>query len=299
MARLSNPIRGVSDIPSWFSLSNYEFLAGLDSAGWYEQLFAREQLFLMLGYRENNKMPLAEEDLAYMAAVEIWSKTNISLKDSSVLSAMCGHDGANGRVKSEYAKSIHSLTYRQYLQQEGQIKDEAKEKANQWWKNLSCDDFDVDGRNLELAYEVMGFIDLPLYMSQKRTSLHAIADVDLTMPDAILLEAFKAWLAKARDDFYLGSPKQYRKADFASWVRLGVVPFIDLTSWAELTGVSISNRLMANLIFPAGDGGEETIRKTTAPIAREMVGRGGYSDRTILDTLLAVAAHEARSASKG
>jgi hypothetical protein len=299
MARLSNPIRGVSDIPSWFSLNNYEFLAGLDSAGWYEQLFAREQLFLMLGFRKNNKMQLAGGDLAYRAAEEIWGKTNISLKDSSVLSAMCGHDGANGRVKSEYAKSIHSLTYRQYLQQEGQIRDEAKERANQWWENISRDDFGVGGSDLELAYEVMEFIDLPLYMSQKRTSLHAIADVDLTMPDAILLEAFKVWLAKTRDDFYLGSPKQYRKADFASWVRLGVVPFIDLTSWAEITGVSIPNRLMANLIFPTGDCGEETIRKTTAPIALEMVGRGGYSDRTILDTLLAVAAHEARSASKG
>lgn len=181
MARLSNPIRGVSDIPSWFSLSNYDFLAELDSAGWYEQLFAREQLFLMLSYRKNSKRPFSEEDLVYRAAVEIWDKAYISLKDSTVLSAMCGHDGANGRVKSEYAKSIHSLTYRQYLQQEEQIRDEAKEKANQWWENISSDDFDVSGPNLDLAYEVVGFIDLPLYKSQRWTSSHAIADVDLRM----------------------------------------------------------------------------------------------------------------------
>ena len=78
-------------------LSNYDFLAELDSAGWYEQLFAREQLFLMLSYRKNSKRPFSEEDLVYRAAVEIWDKAYISLKDSTVLSAMCGHDGANGR----------------------------------------------------------------------------------------------------------------------------------------------------------------------------------------------------------
>ena len=56
---------------------------------------------------------------------------------------------------------------------------------------------------------------------------------------------------------------------------------------------------MASLLFPAGDGGEETVRKTTDPIAMEMVGRRGDSDRTILDTLLAVAAHEGRVGGTG
>jgi hypothetical protein len=138
----------------------------------------------------------------------------------------------------------------------------------------------------------MEFIDLPLYFSQDKSSLHAIADVDLTMPDAILFEAFKAWLAKTKADFYLSCSKQYRKPDFLSWRRLGVLPYIDLVSWAELSGKSIPNRVMASAIFPAGEGGEETIRKTTAPLALEMIGRGEHSDRTILDTLLAIAAHD-------
>jgi hypothetical protein len=289
----------VSDIPDWFYLSNYKFLEELDSAGWYEQLFARKQLFLMLGYRANKKKAIAVEELAYRAAFEIWEKVNVSLAESSVLSSMCGHDAANGRVQSDYANPIHSLTYRQYLQQETKIKEDSKEKANKWWENISSFDFGAGSTDLNLAYQVMEFIDLPLYMSQRSTSLHAIADVDLTMPDAVLVEAFKTWLARTRADFCLESPKQYRKPDFASWVRLGVLPYIDLTSWAEISGKSIPNRLMANLLFPSGEGGEETIRKTTAPIAMEMIGRGKYSDRTTLDILLAVAAHEGRVGTVG
>lgn len=296
VARLSNAIRDVSDIPSWFSLRNYSFLAGLDSVGWYEQLFAREQLFLMLHFEKDKKWPITEESLAYRAAFEIWRNARVSFKESNILSSMCGFDAANGRINSDYSKSVHSLTYRQYLQQEERIKDEAREKANMWWQNITKVAFDSADVDLELAYKVMEFVDLPLYVSQRRLSLHAIADVDLAMPDAVLVEAFKAWLAKTRSDFYLDSPKQYRRPDFSTWIRLGVLPYLDLASWAEISGRSIPNRLMANLLFPTGDSGEETIRKTTAPLAMEMIGRGGSSDRTILDTLLAVAAHEGRIA---
>ncbi|MBV4480548.1 DUF6387 family protein [Pseudomonas khavaziana] len=298
MARLSNAIKK-SDIPSWFVLSKYAFASELDSAGWYEQILAREQLFLMMGHRKNCGGPPNEKDLASRLGSEIWLDAKVSFKGPGILPSICGHDGAVGRISSSYAKSVHSLTYRQFLQQDERIKSEAKEKAKQWWENISAPDFGSEKIDMDLAYQVMEFVDLPLHASQNRTSLHAIADVDLSMPDAILVDAFKAWLATVREELHLDSPKQYRRPDFSSWVRLGVLPYLDLVSWAELTGQSIPNRLMASLLFPAGDGGEETIRKTTAPIAMEMIGRGGYSDRTILDTLLAVAAHEGRELGGG
>lgn len=292
MARLSNAVRSISDLPGWFDLKKYEFTAQLDNAGWYEQLFAREQLFLLLSFRQGGDKPPSNETLAFEVASEIWSKVNISFVESNILTSICGFNGAKSRIDSDYAKPIHSLTYRQYLQQGDRIKGEAKEKADQWWKNISSVDFSSGSVYLDIAYQVMEFVDLPLYFSQDRSSLHAIADVDLTMPDAVLFEAFKAWLAKTKADFYLSPPKQYRKPDLVSWRRLGVLPYIDLISWAELSGKSIPNRVMANAIFPEGEGGEETIRKTTAPLALEMIGRGEYSDRTILDTLLAIAAHD-------
>lgn len=253
----------------------------------------------MMEQRKNSGRPLSEEDLVSRLASETWLEAKVSFKGSGILPSICGHDGAVGRISSSYAKSVHSLTYRQFLQQDEGIRSESEEKARQWWENISAPDFGRKKNDMDLAYEVMEFVDLPLYASQNRTSLHAIADVDLTMPDAILVEAFKAWLATVREEFYIDSPKQYRRPDFASWVRLGVLPYLDLVSWAELTGKSIPNRLMASLLFPTGDGGEETIRKTTAPIAMEMIGRGGYSDRTILDTLLAIAAHEDRELDGG
>ncbi|WP_367256491.1 DUF6387 family protein [Pseudomonas sp. stari2] len=292
MARLSNAVRSVSDLPGWFDLKKYEFTAELDSAGWYEQLFAREQLFLLMSFRRGADGRQINETVAFEVASEIWSKTNISFGESNVLSSVCGFDGAMSRVRSDYSRPVHSLTYRQYLQQGDRIKVVAKEKADNWWRNVSRDDLSLGSVDLNLARQVMGFVDLPLYMSQEKSSLHTMANVDLTMPDTVLLEAFKTWLVKAKSDFYLSSGKQYRKPDLSAWRRLGVLPYIDLISWAELSGKSIPNRVMANAIFPTGEGGEETIRKTTAPLAVEIVGRGEHSDRTILDTLLAVAALE-------
>jgi hypothetical protein len=290
VALLSNSIRAHSELPDWFDLKNYKFLSDLDSAGWYEQLFAREQLFLLIKLRsDKSKMP-DESSLSFKMAREIWSSAKVSFKNSEVLSAACGYDGANSRVSSSYSRSVHSLTYREYLQEGDKIKDEQKLNADLWWENIKSDRLDVADPAIRLSRKVMGFIDSPLYISQKFTATRAVAEIDLTMPDAMLVASFKTWLSDTRADFCLAAPTQYRRLDFASWCRVGVLPYIDLTSWAELSGRKIPNRVMANTIFPTGEGGEETIRKTTAPLALEMIGRGEYSDRTILDTLLAVAA---------
>ncbi|MCF5725266.1 hypothetical protein [Pseudomonas syringae] len=158
MARLRNAIQK-TDIPSWFVLSKYAFASDLDSAGWYEQILAREQLFLMMEQRKNSGRPLSEEDLVSRLASETWLEAKVSFKGSGILPSICGHDGAVGRISSSYAKSVHSLTYRQFLQQDEGIRSESEEKARQWWENISAPDFGRKKNDMDLAYEVMEFVD--------------------------------------------------------------------------------------------------------------------------------------------
>lgn len=297
MARLSNAIRDVSELPDSFKLSKYEFALKLDAAGWYEQLFIREQVFICQDlsdkWTEND-----EDSLAYSMASEVWSEPQASLSKPGVLADCCGLDGAAWRVKSNYARSVHSVTCRELLQERERIDSDRRQKIESWWENILKPTLGVTDEALVLSRQVMNFIDAPLHRSQNRRAMfgfrgyRAAAEVDLTMPDAVLMEAFRAWLSEVRSDIGISSPKQYRRPDFLSWCRLGVLPYIDLLSWAELSGKSIPNRVMADAIFKPGEGGEETVRKTTAPLANEMIGRANSSGTGLLETLLAVAAQD-------
>ena len=70
------------------------------------------------------------------------------------------------------------------------------------------------------------------------------------------------------------------------WAKFGILPYLDLNAWAEIEGVKIPNRVMADAIFPVGEGGEEVVRKTTQKIAYEIL------TESHLNKLAALAAQE-------
>jgi hypothetical protein len=117
--------------------------------------------------------------------------------------------------------------------------------------------------------------------------------VNLDLPDSILLDSFKQWLVDARQNIQPEyTDKKYRKPDFVSWAQMGILPWLDLTIWAKQEGVSIPNRVMADAIFKPGEGGEEAVRKTTAPTALRMIGKGNWQGMNPFYALAAQAAHE-------
>lgn len=76
------------------------------------------------------------------------------------------------------------------------------------------------------------------------------------------------------------------RPDFVGWAKFGILPYLDLNAWAEIEGVKIPNRVMADAIFPVGEGGEEVVRKTTQKIAYEIL------TESHLNKLAALAAQE-------
>jgi hypothetical protein len=90
--------------------------------------------------------------------------------------------------------------------------------------------------------------------------------VNLDLPENILIDQFMALLKKSK-----GKVKKVEKLEFGKWIKFGVLPYLDLKIWELESGKTIINRVMADAIFPLGEGGEEAVRKTTAKLADELL----------------------------
>lgn len=92
--------------------------------------------------------------------------------------------------------------------------------------------------------------------------------VDLNFPDKILIENFKLHLAARRAESNTEHLSRHgRQCNFLDWIHYGVLPYLDLKLWELENDIKIPHRVIADAIYPRGEGGEETVRKTTIPLA--------------------------------
>jgi len=215
--------------------------------------------------------------------------------------------------RPHYSLGVHPMTVRELRMQESSISKGRREYSRRWWGQLT--QFDIfDFNNTDRRYPHKSWMDKPIYesgemfdiqyseapnrwllktMHRRRRDEQTAVIVNLDLPDSVLLESFKQWLVMARSETHTTKiSKQYRKPDFESWARMGVLPWFDLTIWAKESGTSIPNRVMADAIFSRGEGGEEAVRKTTEPLALRLIGKGSYRGMNPLYALGAQAAHE-------
>ena len=318
MARGKNEIRHTGDLPDWFRLDKYDAAAVMDAAGWYEQIYARSQCFLMLknaGWSksiETEKIFLYDCDSLAFSEVKALREVrknpivdtvkNIELRPH-FLSGLCA-ESAFKNEKPFYSMGVHSMTVRELRLHERTMAPGRLEYSRRWRDQFRS-------RTIaSLKYPHKEWIDRPIYESGKHPEFYPNNSsyrlvggrmraaeqpvvVNLNLPDALLIESFREWLKFARPKTKdTAAARRYRKPDFDSWVRLGILPFLDLTIWAIEAGVSIPNRVMADAIFHPGEGGEEVVRKTTEPTALKLVGERDSEGMAPLDALRAQAALE-------
>jgi hypothetical protein len=107
----------------------------------------------------------------------------------------------------------------------------------------------------------------------KRKVLDDFIRVDLNAPDAVLLTAFKKWLKTNRGDTPQYQGRNFSAAVLHRWALNQILPYIDLTYWAELEGVQIPHWLMGEALFPGNNQGDKAdrIRKTTEKTAKKVM----------------------------
>lgn len=110
------------------------------------------------------------------------------------------------------------------------------------------------------------------------------ARIDLALPDAVLLDDMRDFIAGKRAEFAaIGGPQPYRdslrelrgrrKAKLKTFAKLGLLPYLDLADWARETGTKVTDAAFADLIDVVADDFRET-KKYAALLARPFLLRG-------------------------
>lgn len=103
-----------------------------------------------------------------------------------------------------------------------------------------------------------------------------IIRVNLSDNDDILIESFKNWLADKRKSRH---SRRFSDTDFLKVKQYKVIPYIDLILWSKITGNKITNKQLAELLFPNNYSMDaEEMRKKVKKYADRLL----YSDVNLI-----------------
>lgn len=276
---MTSRIKNISELPQWFRLDKYKAAKKLTAAGWYEQFSIRNQLMEWLTaevepqHQETLKAALAEA----FAALRETPIFDIKSEGKSKLSMLFYFPDAESICKNHnHIPAVHPMTLEEFDSVRRGI-DPKKLAYVTHWANQFYSDDPPDPR----PYKYEEWIRRPLNHSatpetkdENNFGFRGMdsVTVDLNFPDKILIENFKQYLAARRAESKTENlSKTNRQQDYYDWARFGVLPYLDLKLWELETGNKIPLRVIADAIYPIGEGGEETVRKTTAPLATSLI----------------------------
>ncbi len=276
---MTSRIKNISELPKWFHLDKYKAAKKLNAAGWYEQFTIRGKLMEWFNteveskFQDMLKTELAEA-LTLIRETPIFDIQGAGRgKLSGILSFPCAEDICKDHNN---IPAVHPMSLEEFDYVRRGIDPKRIEYVARW-----ADQFEADPINLFHVYKHESWIKRPLNHSATEAAkdengfgfrgMDSVI-VDLNFPDKILIENFKQYLAARRAESkteHLSKPN--RQQDYYDWVRFGVLPYLDLKFWELETGNKIPLRIIADAIYPIGEGGEETVRKTTVPLANSLI----------------------------
>lgn len=269
-------IRHVSELPEWFDLKKYHKAKTLTAAGWYEQLFVRYYLFYALERLQEGADDEEFDDEAYIDAVD---HTFAKIQENPILDVTTDQQLSDEYLtrnllalkqeKKQQTLGVRSLAAVDLFAIQNYNGMLFRKIKKRWKKSILIED---NSPIENLMYQ-------PLHQLDDYPLLNKFAVIDWELPDGVLIEHFKQFLKTNRPETFNFEDdedtnllkKYYRKPDFNEWCRLSILPYLDLQFWALEEDIKIPNRVMADAIFPIGENGEETIRKTTAPLAKRLM----------------------------
>ncbi|MFA5593265.1 MAG: DUF6387 family protein [Micavibrio sp.] len=286
-------IRSTKELPDWFELEKYSEAKNLDSAGWYEILLQRWNNFFWFEHDGVEKYKSDQYDGKnpfYIALMQSRKNPLSLLTDDSQIFLIGGGQLAalkyDKKDFSTFSHAISPLTIRRLYQQERRLKENSRKRIREWIDSI-FDDFGsvemTDKFKMESEW-ARSFIDEPIFEAlkregendylQERSRGYDLVQINLTIPDKILINQFKDYIRLVRKKYPDIKPaKTYKAPDCKKWVEYGLLPYLDLKLWEMENNLSIPYRVMADAILADGNMGEEMIRKTTQKLAREVISK--------------------------
>ena len=291
---LIKTIKEIKELPSWFKLKKYDATSTLDGTGWYEQLSIRNSLYKSLLRKNSEVFSITEQDLEVLEALR--KNPIVDINNCFVMKVLfC--DALLWELKSgepRYSLGVHMTSVREHYLTEKDIEDEKRTYARNFFNQNFGDDF-LEEACEPIKYPHQDWIDDPIDNIRSSADFNVHLNIDMGLPDKVLIDQFKQFLIDLRSPLKEAgiSIDNKLRPDFEGWTKFAILPYLDLSAWAEIEGMKISNRTMADAIFLKGEGGEEVVRKTTKKIAEEILTKGH------LNKLAAIAANEIMERNSG
>lgn len=95
-------------------------------------------------------------------------------------------------------------------------------------------------------------------------------------PDNVIFDELKIKLEEIRNKIKIDNRKPVERKDLISWAAYGLLPFFDLKLWEIFMDYKITRSVMAVTLYPKGQYGEDTIRKSVEPLYLEFIGGDSF-----------------------
>ena len=254
---LSNP----SQVPATFDLKKYDAAASLSGAGWYTNLMTRALRRTMY---EHDFQPHIDEVLA----------TSESIFRSPIGAEMQIRDG-DGFTKNVFRKQVRDMSAFEYLSCGDTLGWRTGDAAARYKAAYESATRDIVGED-ELGQWRIDFdsLEVPAWKMLDDCGIDNAGSlnvsVDLHASDDKLLDDFKAWLRSARAATGVRGPSgRLQRSDFMKLHEFRVLPYLDLTLWAECRGLKFTQQLLGATLFPDEYhvALSDRIRKVVAPMS--------------------------------
>lgn len=259
-------IKRLVDLPNWFDFDHYSSVSKFRAVEWNKALSQRKFLFDILKGRAEKNPDLAR---AYCEAFPrlIKGMRGIPVEDTDI-DGFFGEHGYEQTLADE-CRGVVPLTFR-HLYEHASIASAIDGDggvggpAESWFEQMVS----ITSENVHTSVTV----DPPLFLNHALRLDETLAAfrVDLQIPTAQLLKAFKSTLLQAKKSKQKSlKTKKYYQPNFKDLTRYGLLPYLDLKIWEMETGHSITDSLMALAVTRHRD--EDHLRTSTKKWAKKLM----------------------------
>lgn len=293
-----------NQLPKWFDLEKYKLSTKFDLKAWVSILLSRVLLFHLSiehlrKYREffEKQIP-GDENPLWIAQHYERIRANSALegndevpgdlrKEWHELAQVTG--GAINREPGRSPTTVRPLPTRYVVRAIARAQNEntalsamllsVSEKV---WQAVQSDgDVKLDSSTLE-------YLDQPFDLLKDQNAIedpnfqynpilhydpYLHLEVSIQAPDSIIIDNFKEWLKEAKKAHGSSLRNFFTPKEIKKWSKNQLIPYIDLTLWARLEGVKITDAVMGNALFPNEYDKDRTamIADTVRPKAKWLV----------------------------
>jgi len=260
-------IKSVKEMPGWYLLKNYEAALNFTLAEWYHAFALRHLMVKLIG-RANPDGEIGaiwhclEQHINGFSLKEIWE----ALRDHGAMAHANFFKGAHHFPLS--GSSVTSLSISDLFSITNNFKVPDEHDLTEFKPVESRSPIDDSQNQVHADSNAHDAIGNSHYWLESV----AFAQVDLMASDATIESNFRSWLRKIRSDHeyaVIKRVRQYSSKDAMKWSNCGVLPYLDLSIWATLEGIEISDWIYGETVLHPDRmiNASESIRKTTAPLA--------------------------------